>query len=56
MEENSVWTVEFQDGHLDQHFQASREFNTEKVIQLFVSYLNGEESWRELVGWKPMEL
>jgi len=52
----SAWRVEYQDGHLDRHFQSSTDLTTESVIELFVSYSNSEESWRTSVDWKPMEL
>jgi hypothetical protein len=55
LKEDSSWVVEFQDGHLDQHFRTS-QIVTANVIQLFLSYLHGEESWRESVDWEPIEL
>ena len=56
MEEDSLWIVEFQDGHLNKHFQASQTHSAERVIDLMVSYLHGEESWRDSIEWEPTEL
>jgi hypothetical protein len=56
MEREAIWTIEYQDGHLDQHFRATNEQSTENVIQFFVSYLNGEASWRESANWEPIEI
>jgi hypothetical protein len=52
----SLWVVEYQDGHCDQHFKASSNVSTETVLQLFASYLNGEVSWRESAKWQRIEL
>jgi len=56
MDDESSWTVEYQDGHLDRHFSASGKVNTDRVLQLFVSYASSDGSWRDSVVWDAMDL
>lgn len=56
LEADSEWTVEYQDGHLDQHFGALEILRTEEVIRLFTSYADAEESWREAADWELVEV
>lgn len=56
MKTASFWIVEYQDGHLDQHFEATKKLRTDKVLQLFMPYLNGEMKWRETAKWKRIEI
>lgn len=53
---NSKWIVEYQDGHLDRHFQMTKDVKTEEVIRLFVAYLEAEASWRDTADWKLIEI
>lgn len=52
----SGWTLEFQDGHLDKHFEAEEKLSTEAAIELFLAYLRAEDTWRSKVRWKPLAL
>jgi hypothetical protein len=56
LEADSEWTVEYQDGHLDQHFRTLENLRTEEVVRLFISYAEAEESWREAADWELVEV
>lgn len=56
LEDDSLWTLEYQDGHLERHFQASRRLSTEEAIGLFLAYANGDEAWRSSVKWERLEI
>ena len=38
--------MEYQEGHLDQHFRVSGELDTDTVVRSFISYSDGEDGWR----------
>jgi hypothetical protein len=50
------WLLEYQDGHLDEHYQATDFPDTESVIRAFQSYGQGEEGWRLDRKWIRVEL
>lgn len=52
----SLWQVEYQDGHLDQHFAAANSIGTEDLIRMFVSYAHADDAWRSAVEWDLVEL
>lgn len=54
-EDNSSWTLEFQDGSLEQHFQASN-LSREKVAEMFLAFAGGDEIWRTAVKWERVEI
>src|SRR5215469_17529105 len=51
LEENSLWTLEFQEGSTQRHFQVSN-VSTEKVTDMFLAYARGDEAWRTSVKWE----
>jgi hypothetical protein len=55
LEDNSRWVVEYQDGGLARHFQASN-VDTEDVVEMFLAYANNDERWRDAVTWARIEL
>lgn len=55
LEENSLWTVEFQDGSLQQHFQAS-DVSREKTTDMFLAFAGGDEAWRTSVEWRQIDI
>jgi len=55
LEENSLWTVEFQDGDLQHHFQSSK-VSTEKVTDMFLAFADGDEAWRTSVNWEHIDI
>jgi len=55
LEENSLWTLEFQEGSLQQHFQVSN-VSTEKVTDIFLAYAGGDEAWRTSVKWEHIDI
>jgi hypothetical protein len=56
LESESLWRLEYQDGHLDQHFVSAKEIGTEDVIRTFVLYLQAEERWRAVTEWEAIKL
>jgi len=55
LEEKSLWTVGFQDGSLQQHFQAS-DASREKVTDMFLAFAGGDEAWRRSVKWEQIDI
>ncbi len=55
LEDNSSWVVEYQEGDLKHHFQASN-LSTEKVTAMFVAYAGGDEVWRSSAKWERIEV
>jgi hypothetical protein len=56
LEADFAWTVEYQDGHLDQHFTTVRNLSTEDVVRLLIAYAEAGESWRETADWELVEI
>jgi hypothetical protein len=52
LEKPGKWLLEYQDGHLDEHFQATRLVDSDAIITSFTRYLYGEEDWRIARSWK----
>lgn len=52
----SDWAAEFQNGDISQHFAASDGVDLAQVIQLFVSFRNGEQGWPESITWTHVEM
>jgi hypothetical protein len=56
LDDDSSWTLEYQDGHLDKHFQASTKLSAEGAIGLFLDFGKGDERWRTSVNWDKLKL
>ena len=51
------YVLEYQDGSLDQHYNAvDAPITLDRVIGAFLKYLRGDESWRADFEWEKMEL
>jgi hypothetical protein len=51
------YVLEYQDGSLDQHFQAvDGPITLDRVISAFIRYLRGDKSWRADFRWEKMDL
>jgi hypothetical protein len=53
---NLKWTVEYQQGDIDQHFKATTNVKTEELIQLFIAYAHSEEEWGSDLEWKLIDV
>lgn len=53
---NGRWCLEYQNGHIDEHFEAVGVLDAEAVLQAFTSYSRGEDAWREQIAWRPLEV
>lgn len=52
---DGTFTLEFQDGSLDEHYRASRPLELEDVVGAFVSYLRGDGDWRSRYQWEKID-
>jgi hypothetical protein len=55
-ETDGQWTLEYQDGHVDEHYQAAAMLDTEEVVARFLLYAEADESWRFEVDWVSIEI
>src|SRR5262249_3334595 len=55
LEDDSSWTLEFQDGSLEEHFQAA-SLSREKVTDMFLAFAGGNDIWRSSVKWEHIEM
>lgn len=55
-EADGEWVLEYQDGHLDEHYQARAMLDTEEVVARFLLYAEADESWRSEVDWVSIEI
>ena len=50
------WTLEYQDGHLDEHYKAENHVDGEYVSRSFQYYCEGDERWKTQTRWKRIEI
>ena len=51
------YVLEYQDGSLDQHYQATDgPIPLERVLAAFVKYLQGDGTWRADFVWEKLDL
>jgi hypothetical protein len=55
-ESEGRWIVEYQDGHLEQHYRGDASLDTEDVVTLFLRYAEASEKWRGMVTWLLIDL
>ncbi|GIG70246.1 hypothetical protein [Phytomonospora endophytica] len=49
------WDLEFRDGSAERHYAAADGRPIDEVVEVFLSYLNGDNVWRTRVEWKRVE-
>lgn len=49
------WDLEFREGSAERHYQAADGRPIDEVVEVFLSYLNGDNTWRTRVEWKRVE-
>lgn len=49
------WDLEFRDGSAELHYEAADGRPIDEVVDVFLSYLNGDNRWRTRVEWKRVE-
>ena len=54
--QNPFYVLEYQEGSLDQHFHAVGPVSLERVIEAFVQFARGEDTWRQAFEWERMAL
>jgi hypothetical protein len=54
--DSTKWVLEYQDGHLDEHYRANNLIDTESVVRAFQNYGQGEDIWREERNWKRVRV
>jgi hypothetical protein len=50
------WILEYQDGHLDEHYRANDLLDSDSVARSLENYIQGEERWRKETNWKRVEI
>ncbi|MBX7223705.1 MAG: hypothetical protein K1Y36_27570 [Blastocatellia bacterium] len=50
------WILEYHDGPTGKHFQALGHFPLPVVVEVFLSYLSGNQSWRENREWQEIKV
>jgi len=55
-ETEGQWGLEYQDGHIDEHYQAAVMLETEEVVARFLLYAEADESWKSEVDWVSIEI
>lgn len=49
------WDLEFREGSAERHYAAADGRPIDEVVEVFLSYLNGDNVWRTRVEWKRTE-
>jgi hypothetical protein len=54
--QNPFCVLEYQDGSLDRHFHAVGAIALDRVIEAFVQYVRGDDTWRNAFEWERIDL
>jgi len=54
--DDGSFTVEYQDGSLEQHFESSYYIYVDEVIEILLQYLDGCTNWKSRHVWKQIRL
>jgi len=46
--------VEYQQDDTQHHYRATSAFTSDDVVNIFVSYLNHTEDWKQMTGWEKI--
>jgi hypothetical protein len=55
-ETEDEWILEYQDGHMDEHYQAEMSPDTEGIVARFLLYADADERWRADINWIQISL
>ena len=44
--------LEYQEGDIQHHYQARRDYSVEEIIRALVSYLSGGVEWKNTADWE----
>jgi hypothetical protein len=50
------WVLEYQDGHLDEHFKAMGKLDSNAIVRAFQDYRDGDDAWRSNQNWRRIEV
>jgi hypothetical protein len=53
---DGAYLLEYQDGSLDRHYQASRPLRPGDLVAAFNAYLGEDAGWRSRHEWQPLDL
>jgi hypothetical protein len=56
LEEVNNFTVEYQDGSIDKHFQSARNFNAAEILNLLVEYSISSKRWDSNIQWQRIQI
>ena len=48
--------LEYQDGSLDEHYQATEHIQAAQLLEVFSSYVHGSATWKEMFVWTKLDL
>ncbi len=54
--EAAGFTVEYQDGDINRHYQAQDLCSFEQTATLFEQYARGDDAWHTAVGWQLIKI
>ncbi|MHC4744705.1 MAG: hypothetical protein ACYS8Z_22550 [Planctomycetota bacterium] len=55
-EDYGPYILEYRDGGAHYHFQCSEELPKPQIQEAFIKYLEGDQSWKTSLEWKPLEM
>jgi predicted RNA-binding Zn-ribbon protein involved in translation (DUF1610 family) len=54
--ERAAFRVEYQEGDVTRHYEATRSFSSEELVRALESYRQGTEDWRRMADWRHLPL
>jgi hypothetical protein len=56
LNDDQTWDVEYQDGHLDEHYRSTVPFHADSLIHALQAYARGQDDWRTGTKWERQEV
>ncbi|MEV0649380.1 hypothetical protein AB0I28_29400 [Phytomonospora sp. NPDC050363] len=53
--QGDFYDLEFREGSADRHYEAGDSRPVDEVVEVFLSYLRGDNVWRTRVEWKRVD-
>jgi DNA-binding MarR family transcriptional regulator len=56
LNEDKSWRLEYQQGHIDEHYKCQGDVTREQVLKAFIAYASGLDTWRTDYTWSRQTL
>ena len=55
-EDTRNFTLEFQDGSIDKHFESVQKLNSTEALKVLIEYSRSSKEWNENISWQRIKI